>query len=119
MYSGTGVCAGQAHWQSTTLWKVSGLRISVGFTAILACWQTGRAGRRLLGESRPEGGLAAKGLHFEWIGLVRCSCPYLAVIPAKAGTHFDLDFALSRHSREGGNPVTLLWPSSRRTPGTR
>ena len=21
MYSGTGVCAGQAHWQSTTLWK--------------------------------------------------------------------------------------------------
>src|SRR5690606_9476600 len=33
MYSGTGVCAGQAHWQSTTRWKVSGLRISVGFTA--------------------------------------------------------------------------------------
>src|SRR3546814_15233538 len=35
MYSGTDVCAGQAHWQSTTLWKVSGLRISVGSTAIL------------------------------------------------------------------------------------
>src|SRR5208337_4012338 len=32
MYSGTGVCAGQAHWQSTTLWKYSGFRISVGFT---------------------------------------------------------------------------------------
>src|SRR5690606_33726637 len=32
MYSGTGVWAGQAHWQSTTRWKYSGLRISVGRT---------------------------------------------------------------------------------------
>src|SRR5262249_49374416 len=31
MYSGTGVCAGQAHWQSTTLWKWSGGEIFVGF----------------------------------------------------------------------------------------
>jgi hypothetical protein len=31
MYSGTGVCAGQANWQSTTLWKYSGFSISVGF----------------------------------------------------------------------------------------
>src|SRR5882672_8482678 len=30
MYSGTGVCAGHAHWQSTTLWKYSGAPISVG-----------------------------------------------------------------------------------------
>src|SRR5262245_34367656 len=33
MYSGTGVCAGQAHWQSTTLWKYSGLETSVFFIA--------------------------------------------------------------------------------------
>jgi hypothetical protein len=32
MYSGTGVCAGHAYWQSTTLWKYSGLLMSVGFT---------------------------------------------------------------------------------------
>src|SRR6185437_11436334 len=32
MYSGTRVCAGQAHWQSTTLWKYCGLRMSVGCT---------------------------------------------------------------------------------------
>jgi hypothetical protein len=31
IYSGTGVCAGQAYWQSTTLWKYSGFLISVGF----------------------------------------------------------------------------------------
>src|SRR5215831_4035000 len=31
MYSGTGVCAGQAHWQSTTLWKYSGAEMSVFF----------------------------------------------------------------------------------------
>src|SRR6185369_2670343 len=30
MYSGTGVCAGQAHWQSTTLWKYAGLAMLVG-----------------------------------------------------------------------------------------
>jgi hypothetical protein len=29
MYSGTGVWAGQAHWQSTTLWKYAGLATSV------------------------------------------------------------------------------------------
>src|SRR4051812_6681992 len=29
MYSGTGVCAGQAHWQSTTLWKYAGFVTSV------------------------------------------------------------------------------------------
>src|SRR5690606_22208157 len=34
MYSGTGVCAGHAHWQSTTLWKTSGSRMSVGSTAL-------------------------------------------------------------------------------------
>jgi hypothetical protein len=33
MYSGTGVWAGQAHWQSTTLWKYVGSEMSVGFTA--------------------------------------------------------------------------------------
>src|SRR5688572_25087052 len=33
MYCGTGVCAGQAYWQSTTLWKYSGSFMSVGFTA--------------------------------------------------------------------------------------
>src|SRR5690606_19805487 len=50
MYSGTGVCAGQAHWQSTTLWKVSGLRISVGFTA--PPWlAAGRAGHRSRGRA--------------------------------------------------------------------
>src|SRR5579871_5724586 len=32
MYAGTFVWAGQAHWQSTTLWKYSGLRTSVGST---------------------------------------------------------------------------------------
>src|SRR3954453_7189213 len=36
MYSGTGVCAGQAHWQSTTLWKKSGAAISVGFIPTLS-----------------------------------------------------------------------------------
>src|SRR5436190_11568542 len=30
MYSGTGVWVGQAHWQSTTLWKYCGLEMSVG-----------------------------------------------------------------------------------------
>jgi hypothetical protein len=30
MYSGTGVCAGHAHWQSTTLWKWSGESVFVG-----------------------------------------------------------------------------------------
>src|SRR5882762_2129732 len=35
MYSGTGVWAGQAHWQSTTLWKYWGSAVSVGFNAIL------------------------------------------------------------------------------------
>src|SRR5712671_1972178 len=30
MYSGTGVWVGQAHWQSTTLWKYFGLEMSVG-----------------------------------------------------------------------------------------
>src|SRR3954447_19805634 len=35
MYSGTGVCAGQAHWRSTTLWKESGLRMSVGCKTLL------------------------------------------------------------------------------------
>jgi hypothetical protein len=30
----------------------------------------------------------------------------LPVIPAKAGTHFD--FAVARHPREGGDPVTLV-----------
>jgi hypothetical protein len=34
MYSGTGVCAGHAHWQSTTLWKYSGLEMSVGCMAL-------------------------------------------------------------------------------------
>jgi hypothetical protein len=33
MYSGTGVWAGQAHWQSTTLWKYSGAEMSVSFIA--------------------------------------------------------------------------------------
>src|SRR6185369_8506677 len=39
MYSGTLVCAGQAHWQSTTLWKKSGFPTSVGFI-----WRDYRAG---------------------------------------------------------------------------
>src|SRR5437764_15201402 len=30
MYSGTGVCVGHAHWQSTTLWKYFGSETSVG-----------------------------------------------------------------------------------------
>src|SRR5665213_2943857 len=30
MYSGTSVCAGQAHWQSTTRWKYSDFDVSVG-----------------------------------------------------------------------------------------
>ena len=30
---GTGVWAGQAHWQSTTLWKYAGLEVSVGSTS--------------------------------------------------------------------------------------
>jgi hypothetical protein len=34
MYSGTGVCAGHAHWQSTTLWKWVGVVRSVGLTAL-------------------------------------------------------------------------------------
>jgi hypothetical protein len=34
MYSGTGVWAGQAHWQSTTLWKYAGAAISVGFKTV-------------------------------------------------------------------------------------
>ena len=34
IYSGTGVWAGQASWQSTTRWKYSGSLISVGFKVI-------------------------------------------------------------------------------------
>src|SRR5690606_24847935 len=33
IYSGTGVWAGQAYWQSTTLWKYSGFEICVGSNA--------------------------------------------------------------------------------------
>jgi hypothetical protein len=47
MYSGTGVCAGHAHWQSTTLWKYSGALMLVGFKTYL-----------LVGKPRlPDGGL--------------------------------------------------------------
>src|SRR5690606_21044731 len=56
MYSGTGVCAGQAHWQSTTRWKVSGWRVSVGSKAAPVGWAAGRAGharRASLGPPRP------------------------------------------------------------------
>src|SRR6201999_2176705 len=35
MYSGTGVWAGHAHWQSTTRWKYSGAPIDVGSTPSL------------------------------------------------------------------------------------
>ena len=35
IYSGTGVCAGHACWQSTTLWKYSASLISVGFKLYL------------------------------------------------------------------------------------
>src|SRR3989449_7344215 len=37
MYSGTGVWAGQAHWQSTTLWKYSGALISEYFHKVVDC----------------------------------------------------------------------------------
>ena len=37
IYSGTGVCAGHAYWQSTTLWKYSGSFMSVGFKLAFLC----------------------------------------------------------------------------------
>jgi hypothetical protein len=38
MYSGTGVCAGHAHWQSTTLWKYAGSAMFVGCKKGLLNW---------------------------------------------------------------------------------
>src|SRR4051812_4258736 len=37
IYSGTGVWAGHAHWQSTTLWKYSGSVMLVGCNLVLLC----------------------------------------------------------------------------------
>src|SRR5690606_31590479 len=48
MYSGTGVCAGHAHWQSTTLWKCRGSPISVARIT-----SPERRGREKRGPDRP------------------------------------------------------------------
>src|SRR5215218_4885240 len=52
MYSGNGVCAGHAHWQSTTLWKYAGSAMFVGCNRGLL---TVRHGLPCRGQSTPGG----------------------------------------------------------------
>src|SRR5690348_14182869 len=91
MYSGTRVCAGHAHWQSTTLWKYRGLRISVGCTPRLLP----SAGASDLPASPVEPSLAVSpktgrggAARQKKTGLV---ARFSDVIPAQAGTHFPDD----------------------------
>jgi len=58
---GTGVWAGQAHWQSTTLWKYSGSLISVGFTSMLV--NGFRDGARL-GRKQKDCGTSTEAMHY-------------------------------------------------------
>jgi hypothetical protein len=53
MYSGTGVCAGQAYWQSTTLWKYSGSFMFVG-PNFPNCLKKPRKLRRFYKRNKPK-----------------------------------------------------------------